>query len=486
MIDTHAHIDTEAFGEDRREVLKRAFDSGMEYIIIPSIGVDGFKNLQELVESEPRVFRGIGIHPHNVASVTDEDLERVERESFLKKVVAIGEIGLDYYYDFAPKDVQQDIFKKQLDIAKRRKLPVIIHNRDADDDVLKILDEAQDGALEGVLHCFSGTPEFLKSALDLNFHVSYTGNITYKKSTLSETVLKTPLERMMIETDSPYLTPVPHRGKRNEPSYVRFIAEKIAEIKGITLQEVISMTSETAKKLFRLSVIALCIFASFTAVQAQDGEEEYYDEEEVVNPYRKFIGFGVTIGTNTIVETQRLLPPASGEPDVSFDGLFAYGGTLSYSPLDFLMLESTYLYSINRKVVFNADSSAGFQSNPNTHQFIELVARFVLRPYSRVNFFATFGGAYILNTINGGDEFVREYERGEDNTRTAISTGLGIQGNIQTPFGLITPMAEWRINFQFGEDKNRVVNSVNGAPVSADVTTFYSIPRFSLLWYPSF
>ena len=485
MIDTHAHIDTDAFDGDRDEVLKRAFDAGMEYIIIPSIGLEAFKNLQGLVESEPRLYRGIGIHPHNVANVTDEDLERVERESFLKKVVAIGEIGLDYNYDFAPKDVQQEVFKKQLDIAKRRKLPVIIHNRDADDDVLKILTDAQDGTLEGVLHCFSGTPEFLKSVLDLNFHVSYTGNITYKKSTLAETVLKTPFERMMIETDSPYLTPVPHRGKRNEPGYVKLIAEKIAEIKNISLNEVLSMTSETAKKLFRLSIIALCVLASFKTAWAQvETEGDYEEEEEFVNPYKKFIGIGFTVGTNTIVETQKLIP-SNDERPFSYDGLISFGPTITYSPLDWLILEGTYLYSENKKVIFNADKTSGLQSNSNTHQFIELVTHIVLRPESRINFFATIGGSYIINTINGGTEAgsVIGEPLGNRDSRSALCGGAGILGNIPTPFGLITPVAEWRLNFQFGEDKNRIVDQNGGR---ADITTFYSIPRFTLLWYPSF
>ncbi|MES2765201.1 MAG: TatD family hydrolase [Bacteroidota bacterium] len=486
MIDTHAHIDTDAFEADRDEVLKRAFDAGMEYIIIPSIGVEAFKNLQDLVESEPRLYRGIGIHPHNVANVTDDDLERVERESFLKKVVAIGEIGLDYYYDFAPKDVQQDIFKKQLEIAKRRKLPVIIHNRDADDDVLKILTEAQDGTLEGVLHCFSGTPEFLKSALDLNFHVSYTGNITYKKSTLAETVLQTPFERMMIETDSPYLTPVPHRGKRNEPGYVKLIAEKIAEIKNTSLDEVLSMTSNTAKKLFRLSIIAFCVVASFKTAWAQEETEgEYYEEEEIVNPYKKFIGVGFTVGTNTIVETQKLLAPATGERPFSYDGLISFGPTITYSPLDWLILEGTYLYSENKKVIFTPDRKQGIQSNSNTYQFIEICSHIVLRPESRINFFATFGGTYIISNINGGPDAVSAPNEPppSGNSRTALCGGAGILGNIPTPFGIITPVAEWRLNFQFGEDKDRIVDQNN---VRADITTFYSIPRFTLLWYPSF
>jgi TatD DNase family protein len=491
MIDTHAHIDTDAFDGDRGEVLKRAFDAGMEYIIIPSIGVEAFKNLQDLVESEPRLYRGIGIHPHNVANVTDDDLERVERESFLKKVVAIGEIGLDYYYDFAPKDVQQEVFKKQLEIAKRRKLPVIIHNRDADDDVLKILTEAQDGTLEGVLHCFSGTPEFLKSALDLNFHVSYTGNITYKKSTLAETVLATPFERMMIETDSPYLTPVPHRGKRNEPSYVKLIAEKIAEIKNISLDEVLSMTSQTAKKLFRLSIIAMCVLASFKTAWAQEETEDesmYADEEEILeNPYKKFIGIGFTVGTNTIVERHTYTLNKTGESPFSYNGLFAFGGTLTYSPLDFLILEGTYLYSKNENVVFTSDRKAGIQSNPNTHQFVELVAHLVLRPESRVNFFGTIGGAYIINTINGGSGNIEFEPPGIVDNRGAVTVGAGIMGNISTPWGIITPVAEWRLNFQSGKDTDRLVAvEGNSTPIRATVSTYYSIPRFSLLWYPSF
>ena len=257
MIDTHAHIDADVFDEDRDQMIAQAFANGVKAIIIPAIEPDRYDGVLSICNQYENIYCGMGVHPHNAndysAPVEDRIIALLENP----KVRAVGEIGLDYYYDFAPKDVQQEVFRRQLNIAKSYDMPVIIHNRESDDDMIEILQEEQNGELKGVLHCFSSDLTMLHKALDLGFHVSFTGNITYKKSILDEIVRATPLDKIMIETDSPYMTPVPHRGKRNEPQFVRFIAQKIAEIHALNLEEIITMTSNNAKSLFRLPLFLI-------------------------------------------------------------------------------------------------------------------------------------------------------------------------------------------------------------------------------------
>lgn len=247
MIDTHAHIDADVFDENRDQMIAQAFANGVKAIIIPAIEPDRYDGVLSICNQYEHIYCGMGVHPHNAndysAPVEDRIIALLENP----KVRAVGEIGLDYYYDFAPKDVQQEVFRRQLNIAKSYDMPVIIHNRESDDDMIEILQEEQNGELKGVLHCFSSDLTMLHNALDLGFHVSFTGNITYKKSILDEIVRATPLDKIMIETDSPYMTPVPHRGKRNEPQFVRFIAQKIADIHALTFEEIITMTSNNAK-----------------------------------------------------------------------------------------------------------------------------------------------------------------------------------------------------------------------------------------------
>ena len=299
MIDTHAHIDTSAFDEDRDLVIKRAFETGIESIIIPGIEPKDFENILALTDRFDNIFCAMGIHPHYAQQVTKENLEIIEKNAINPKVVAIGEIGLDYYYDFAPRDIQKEAFSSQLKLAKTLNKPVIVHNRDSDSDLLAILKNEQDGNLKGVLHCFSGDRNMLNEAIDLDFHVSFTGNITFKKSTLTEIVEITPLERILLETDSPYMTPVPLRGKRNEPSYVNYVAQKISEIKSIQINEVIKMTTANAKRLFKLTILLLLIplFSLFSQSNSSD------TIQPKVYQFEKAFGLGAVIGTHTIVQT---------------------------------------------------------------------------------------------------------------------------------------------------------------------------------------
>lgn len=472
MIDTHAHLDNSQFDDDRAAVLERAFASGVSDVIIPSIEPKNFDAVRLLAQSHPNIWRGIGIHPHHAHEVTDNDLFRVEQEATADRVVAVGEIGLDYYYDFAPKDVQQAIFREQLRIAKRKDRPVIVHNRESDDDVLRIIEEEQDGTLRGVLHCFSGNPAMLAAIIRLGFCVSFTGNITYKKSTLGETVAAAPLDKIMIETDAPYMAPVPYRGKRNEPSFVRFIAEKIAELHSVTIETVTTMTTATAKNLFRLSAVFLLFAMTLTPLFAQNSSnprDEEYEEEEVAeqNPYPKFIGFGPMFGLNTIIDLHECAD-GSRNP-VSYDGLAAFGLSVNYGLLDFIVLDASYLYSKNSK-----SNITEFYADGNVHQFINLGARFIANPRKRIGFFALAGGSLILNKIFG-----------ENSQQITLNVGVGFEGHFPTSFGMLVPTAEWRIDIPFNS------KSVNNIPFickgqEGTVSTIYSIPRLSIYWYPKF
>ena len=488
MIDTHAHINTEAFDKDRDEVIKNAKEAGVKNIVIPAIEPNDFDDLIRLTQSDEMLRCCIGIHPHNAMEASDVNLQRVEQMSKEEGVVAIGEIGLDYYYDFTPKEVQKVAFRRQLRIAKRQGLPVVIHNRESDDDMMQILKEEQDGTLRGVLHCFSSPVDFLNKAVNLGFYISFTGNITFKNTDLDQQVKDTPLNKIMLETDSPYMTPVPNRGKRNEPKYVRDVAEKISEIKSITLDEVISMTTENARKFFNLSLLLVMLaIAPFSALAQTD--EEYYDEEDeyyyedmeepLPNPYKKFIGFGPVLGFNTIVETQQL--PGGQDRDVSYEGIIAYGGMVAYSPLKFLVLDLSYTYSKNTKIAEDWD----YLVEPSIYQSVELSSHWIANPYGRVNIFGSIGASLLFNSIGTG-----EIENPvEDVTETAINTGIGIYINIDTPYGLFTPSFEWKLNFSLEDSQGYAIEADQQNPgevkiTPVDVSKFFSVPRFYLVWYP--
>jgi TatD DNase family protein len=482
MIDTHAHLDTEAFDEDRSEVINNAFDSGLKAIIIPAIEPKAFDNVIATAESHKNVFCSMGVHPHNASELNDEVIDIIYHNTKNPKVKAIGEIGLDYYYDFNPPNVQQIAFRKQLKLAKDLGLPVIIHNRESDDDMLRILEEEQDGTLGGVLHCFSGDKYMLDKALDLGFYISFTGNITFKKTDLDEVVMNTPIDRLMLETDSPYMTPVPFRGKRNEPSRVSLVAQKIAEIKSINFDEVVSMTTKTAIKFFNLAILMLFFIVASVSSFAQDTEyeeeyileEEAYDDEELYNPFYKFIGIAPVLGINTIVETWYL---ASSEPSISYEGITAFGGALNFSVFDFLIIQGSYLYSKNTKRAEENDNIG-----PNIHQFAELTSMWIANPYSRINFYGMIGAGLIMNKYNEGfDE--------SETTDFSLNTGVGFMVNIPVAdVGLFAASFEWRLNFIM---ERQLAPYIPQGGTSEDLTLeemrpFYSIPRITLMWYPEF
>ncbi|HID39535.1 MAG TPA: TatD family deoxyribonuclease [Calditrichaeota bacterium] len=252
LIDTHAHLDFDVYDEDRELVIQRAIENDVQGII--TIGTDAKTSEQAvlLAEKYAAVFAAVGIHPTDCDQASEKDYARIAELAEHEKVVAIGEVGLDYYHMRAPKEVQKKAFIRQIELAQKLKRPLIIHNRDSHEDLYAVLTETDAGKTSGVLHSFSGDEAFLEKILLEHFYVSFTGNITFKKSSSDLLVKAAPLDRLLLETDSPFLTPVPLRGKRNEPAFIVHTAEKIAELKDLPLDEVGRVTSENAIQLFRL------------------------------------------------------------------------------------------------------------------------------------------------------------------------------------------------------------------------------------------
>lgn len=254
LIDTHAHLNDEKFMEDQEEVIKRARESSLEYIMNIGYDKDTILSTIELINKYDFIYGAIGFHPNNAHEMTDEDLAWIE-ELVAKhdKIRAIGEIGLDYYWDFAPIDVQKEVFRKQIRLAKKLNLPIIIHDRDAHKDICDILKEEGAKDIGGIMHSFSGSLEMAQECMEMNFYISFSGPVTFKNAKKPKGIAQEiPLERILIETDSPYLTPEPFRGKRNEPAYVRYVANTIAELRGISIEQLENTTTDNAKQIFNL------------------------------------------------------------------------------------------------------------------------------------------------------------------------------------------------------------------------------------------
>nr|WP_320050439.1 TatD family hydrolase [uncultured Desulfuromonas sp.] len=251
LVDTHAHLDGSRFAEDLEQVIQRADDQGVHSIITVGCDLDSSRASVELAQRFSGIYATVGIHPHDAATVTPDVLNELAQLATADKVVAIGEIGLDYYRNHCPHDQQQRAFRQQIALARRCKLPVVIHDRDAHEDVLAILREEKADEVGGVLHCFSGDADMARACLDLGFYLSFTGTITYPKNdALREVLSQVPTERILVETDCPYLAAQPWRGKRNEPSYVVKTAEMVAEVKGLTYTDIARITSLNAFTLF--------------------------------------------------------------------------------------------------------------------------------------------------------------------------------------------------------------------------------------------
>lgn len=253
LFDTHAHLDFPRFDKDRDEVIKRAQNKGVKTIVNIGSNMTTSRNSVELSRRYENIYSAIGIHPHDADTFNLNASKKLNKLADNDKVVAIGEIGLDFHYDNSPREKQKQSFRAQLRLAKKLDLPVVIHTRDADKETLNILKDEKAKDIGGIMHCFASDKKMAKEILDLGFYIAFGGLITFKNlRDLREVVKEVPKDRLLIETDSPYLTPEPHRGKRNEPAYVKFVAEKIAEIKGISVEEVAKVTTENAKKAYNL------------------------------------------------------------------------------------------------------------------------------------------------------------------------------------------------------------------------------------------
>jgi TatD DNase family protein len=262
-IDSHAHLDGKRFDSDREQVLQRARAAGVETILAIGIG-DSPGTLDcaiKLADRYPQLYATVGIHPHEAQLATDAALEELEQLSKHPKVIAWGEIGLDYFYDHSPRDVQARVFIRQMEQARAAKLPIIIHCRPSEnsenawDDILQLIREhCGSSGLGGILHCFTGGVHHARAALELGFLISFAGNLTFPKAEgIREVAKEVPLDRVLIETDSPFLAPAPHRGKRNEPAFVVEVAGKLAELRGLTPEEVGAQTSVNFSRFFSLS-----------------------------------------------------------------------------------------------------------------------------------------------------------------------------------------------------------------------------------------
>ncbi|GLJ04424.1 TatD family hydrolase [Bacillus sp. YKCMOAS1] len=254
LFDTHAHLNAEQYKEDLEQVIERAKSEKVEKIVVVGFDRPTITRAMELIEEYDFIYAAIGWHPVDAIDMTDEDLAWIKDLSQHEKVVAIGEMGLDYYWDKSPKDVQKEVFRRQIALAKEVNLPIVIHNRDATEDVVMILKEEGAAEVGGIMHCFTGSLETAKVCMDMNFYISFGGPVTFKNAKKPKEVVKEiPSDRLLIETDCPYLTPVPFRGKRNEPSYVKYIAEQIAELREISFEELAELTTKNAKKVFRIN-----------------------------------------------------------------------------------------------------------------------------------------------------------------------------------------------------------------------------------------
>jgi len=250
LFDTHAHYDDEAFGADREEVLSDLPPKGVCLVVNPGCDLDSSCKALELAERFDHVYAAVGIHPENCGDFTPADIDTLRKLAQHPKAVAIGEIGLDYYWaENPPREFQQDVLRRQLALAAELNKPVIIHDREAHADTLTIVREFP--GLRGVFHCFGGSVEMARELVDMGWYLGFDGPITYKNAKKApEVIAAIPLERMLIETDSPYLTPVPHRGERNDSRFVGLVAEKIAQLRGMTADEVAAITMENGRRLF--------------------------------------------------------------------------------------------------------------------------------------------------------------------------------------------------------------------------------------------
>lgn len=254
LFDTHVHLNARQYKDDLEEVIERAHKAGVKYMVVVGFNQETIPLALEIAEKHENIYAAVGWHPVDAIDCTEEDLQWIEELASHPKVVALGEMGLDYHWDKSPKDVQKRVFKEQIALAKKLSMPIIIHNREATEDVLGILEEENAKEVGGIMHCYSDSTEYVDRILAMDFHISLGGPVTFKNAKSPKEVAKVvPLDRLLIETDAPYLAPHPHRGKRNEPALVTLVAEEIAELKAISYDQLAKQTTANAKKLYGIN-----------------------------------------------------------------------------------------------------------------------------------------------------------------------------------------------------------------------------------------
>jgi len=253
FIDSHAHLDDERFDADREELINSLYENRVETVLNPGADLNTSKSAVALADKYPFIYAAVGCHPHDSKYMNDDTMNIFRELAKDKKVIGIGEIGLDYYYDNSDRETQKKWFREQIRLAKELDLPYIVHDRDDHEDVFRIMKEEHYSGTRGILHCYSSSVEMAKEFVRLGFYISLGGPVTFKKARTPKLVAKeVPIDRLLIETDCPYLTPEPFRGKRNEPKYVRYVAEEIARIREVDVNEIAEVTKLNFKRLFNL------------------------------------------------------------------------------------------------------------------------------------------------------------------------------------------------------------------------------------------
>jgi TatD DNase family protein len=253
LIDSHAHLEMPEFKKDLEEVLQRAREAGVDTIFTVGTEEKDWDRALEIANSHPRVYAILGVHPHNAKDINERTYGALRKNCREEKVQALGEIGLDFFRNHSPRDIQLRRFREQVVLARELKLPIVVHDRDAHKETMEVLRSEKAGDCGGVVHCFSGDLDMGVKCIDMGFYISIPGSITYKNAgSFQKIVEELPLESLLVETDAPFLTPVPFRGKRNEPGYIRYTAQKVAEIKKIPFERVAEATTANALRVFRL------------------------------------------------------------------------------------------------------------------------------------------------------------------------------------------------------------------------------------------
>ncbi|MBT3665439.1 TatD family hydrolase [bacterium] len=251
LIDTHCHLFFDELKEDLSNVLKRAADLGVTKFICVGTNIEDSKESHNLALNYEKIFSTAGVHPHDAEEVAENYIDELYNLLKDKKVLAVGEIGLDYFKELSDIRVQKKIFAEQLELAQKINKPIVFHNRDSDDDIINILSEFPN--VYGVAHCFSSTYDVAKKLIDMGFYISFSGNLTFKNSHLPDVAKRLPIDRLLVETDSPFLSPAPHRGKTNEPGRARFVADLLARLHNLSINEVAQITTTNAKAIFNFS-----------------------------------------------------------------------------------------------------------------------------------------------------------------------------------------------------------------------------------------